>query len=187
MRAWIAFAFGFIHGFGFASVLREMDLPARALGWSLFSFNIGVEIGQLLVVLVVATALAAMRARSEAAGRQLAFAGSIVVMRQAHSGSCNGSSFLEEDLMMRGLVLGMLLAVGALAVVKAQPPAADAPKVVEVDKVKDNLYVMKGGGGNTAVFITADGVTVVDAKNPGWGTADSQQDQGPHATSRSRC
>ena len=32
MRAWIALAFGFIHGFGFANVLREMDLPARALG-----------------------------------------------------------------------------------------------------------------------------------------------------------
>ena len=80
VRAWIAFAFGFVHGFGFANVLREMDLPARALGWSLFSFNVGVEIGQLLVVAVVATALAALRARSEAAGRQLAFAGSIVVM-----------------------------------------------------------------------------------------------------------
>ena len=39
--------------------------------------------------------------------------------------------------------------------------------VVEVDKVKDNLYVLKGGGGNTAVFITANGVVVVDAKNPG--------------------
>jgi len=36
VRAWIAFAFGFIHGFGFAYVLREMELPARALGWSLF-------------------------------------------------------------------------------------------------------------------------------------------------------
>jgi hydrogenase/urease accessory protein HupE len=80
VRAWIAFAFGFIHGFGFANVLREMDLPRRALGWSLFSFNLGVEIGQLLVVLVVATALAALRSRSEQAGRQLAFAGSIVVI-----------------------------------------------------------------------------------------------------------
>jgi len=38
--------------------------------------------------------------------------------------------------------------------------------VVEVDKLKDNLYVMKGGGGNSAVFITADGVTVVDTKLP---------------------
>src|SRR5207302_1458145 len=80
VRAWIALTFGFIHGFGFANVLREMDLPTRALGWSLFSFNVGVEIGQLLVVSIVATALAAVRARNEAAGRQLAFAGSIVVM-----------------------------------------------------------------------------------------------------------
>jgi hydrogenase/urease accessory protein HupE len=80
VRAWIAFAFGFIHGFGFANVLREMDLPARALGWSLFSFNIGVEIGQLIVVVVVASAFAWLRARSETAGRRLAFAGSIVVI-----------------------------------------------------------------------------------------------------------
>jgi hydrogenase/urease accessory protein HupE len=80
VRPWIAFAFGFIHGFGFANVLREMDLPARALGWSLFSFNVGVEIGQLLVVAAVASALAALRSRSEAASRQLAVAGSVVVM-----------------------------------------------------------------------------------------------------------
>src|SRR5881296_1170779 len=72
VRAWIALAFGFIHGFGFANVLREMDLPGRALGWSLFSFNFGVEIGQLLVVVVVASALAALRSRSEAASRQIA-------------------------------------------------------------------------------------------------------------------
>ena len=80
VRAWIALTFGFIHGFGFANVLREMDLPTRALGWSLFSFNIGVEIGQLLVVVAVASALAAIRARNEAAGRRLAFAGSVVVI-----------------------------------------------------------------------------------------------------------
>ena len=61
-------------------MLRDLDLPRRALGWSLFSFNVGLEVGQLLVVAVVATAFAALRARSEAAGRQLAFAGSIVVM-----------------------------------------------------------------------------------------------------------
>jgi len=80
MRAWIALAFGFIHGFGFANVLREMDLPARALGWSLFSFNLGVEVGQLLVVVVVASAFAALRARSEAAGRWLVVAGSTSVV-----------------------------------------------------------------------------------------------------------
>jgi len=71
--------------------------------------------------------------------------------------------------MRREVVLGTLLALGALAAVKAQPPAANAPKVVEVEKVKDNLYVLRGGGGNTAVFVMANGVTVVDAKNPGWG------------------
>jgi hydrogenase/urease accessory protein HupE len=80
VRAWIAFAFGFIHGFGFANVLADMDLPKRALGWTLFSFNLGVEVGQLIVVLAVATALAALRSRSEWAGRQLAFVGSVVVM-----------------------------------------------------------------------------------------------------------
>jgi len=79
-RAWVAFAFGLIHGFGFANVLREMDLPGRALGWTLFSFNIGVEIGQLAVVLLVASLFAWIRSRSEAAGRRLAVAGSIVVM-----------------------------------------------------------------------------------------------------------
>ncbi len=71
--------------------------------------------------------------------------------------------------MRRAIVLGVLLASGGLAAVKAQPPAANAPKVVEVEKVKDNLWVLRGGGGNTAVFATANGVTIVDAKNPGWG------------------
>ena len=80
VRVWIALVFGLIHGFGFASVLREMGLPSGALGWSLFSFNLGVEIGQVAVAVVVASALMALRARSDVAGRRLAFAGSIVVM-----------------------------------------------------------------------------------------------------------
>jgi hydrogenase/urease accessory protein HupE len=80
VRAWIAFGFGLIHGFGFANVLREMDLPPRALGWSLLSFNLGVEIGQLVVVVIVASALAAIRARNEQAGRRLAVGGSVVVI-----------------------------------------------------------------------------------------------------------
>ena len=80
MRALVAFVFGFVHGFGFAGVLKEMELPARALGWSLVSFNAGVEIGQLTVVSAVASALAMVRSRHEAAGRRLAFGGSIVVI-----------------------------------------------------------------------------------------------------------
>ena len=79
-RAWIALAFGLIHGFGFAGVLREMGLAGETLGWSLAAFNLGVELGQLLVVLVVAWALAALRRRSQIAGRRFALAGSIVVI-----------------------------------------------------------------------------------------------------------
>jgi hypothetical protein len=49
----IAFAFGLLHGFGFASVLADMGLPPGARVLSLVSFNLGVELGQLAVVLAV--------------------------------------------------------------------------------------------------------------------------------------
>jgi cyclase len=77
--------------------------------------------------------------------------------------------------MTRGIVLGTLMAAGGftLAVSAYQaPPAASptpGPKVVEVEKVKDNLFMLKGGGGNTAVFVGTTGVVVVDTKLPGWG------------------
>jgi len=74
--------------------------------------------------------------------------------------------------MRRGIFLGVLIAVGALSLVVAAQQGGGgqpAPRVIEVEKLKDNLYVLKGGGGNTAVFLTANGVVVVDAKNPGWG------------------
>ena len=80
VRVWIAVVFGFIHGFGFANVLREMGLPGEALGWSLFSFNLGVEIGQLAVVVVVASALMVLRSRSHVAAQRVAYAGSVVVI-----------------------------------------------------------------------------------------------------------
>jgi hydrogenase/urease accessory protein HupE len=80
LRAWVAAVFGLVHGFGFANVLREFGLPKEALGWSLFSFNVGVEIGQLGVVVLVASALAAVRRRSLAVAYRVAFAGSIVVI-----------------------------------------------------------------------------------------------------------
>jgi cyclase len=74
--------------------------------------------------------------------------------------------------MKRGLILGLLVAGGALSMTVGafqQPAGQPAPMVVEVEKLKDNLFVMKGGGGNSAVFVTAGGVTVVDTKLPGWG------------------
>lgn len=53
-RVWlIAFAFGFIHGLGFASALSGLQLPALAMAASLGGFNVGVEIGQEAIVLVV--------------------------------------------------------------------------------------------------------------------------------------
>ena len=80
LRAWAALVFGLIHGFGFANVLREFGLPAEALGWSLFSFNFGVEIGQLAIVVLVASALGLIRRYSSAVGNRVAWAGSIVVI-----------------------------------------------------------------------------------------------------------
>ena len=57
----------------------------------------------------------------------------------------------------RASVLAVITAValGSMAVAAAQAPVAAPPKTVTVDKVKDNLYVLKGGGGNTALFLTA--------------------------------
>lgn len=79
-RPWIALFFGLVHGFGFASVLREIGLPPRALGISLFSFNLGVEIGQAIIVITVASLLALVRTRSPRFARRLVTAGSIIVM-----------------------------------------------------------------------------------------------------------
>lgn len=47
----IAFTFGLLHGFGFAGALRDIGLPSDAVLWALLLFNIGVEIGQLMIVL----------------------------------------------------------------------------------------------------------------------------------------
>ena len=59
-RRWIVtFVFGLVHGFGFAGVLREYGIPGDALVPALAAFNIGVELGQIAIVLL---ALAALRA-----------------------------------------------------------------------------------------------------------------------------
>lgn len=52
-RHYITFFFGLIHGFGFSNVLRDMQLPRGSLALSLFSFNLGVEIGQITFVLLI--------------------------------------------------------------------------------------------------------------------------------------
>lgn len=52
-RALTATLFGLVHGFGFASVLAETELPRRGAVWALLCFNLGIELGQLVVVLLV--------------------------------------------------------------------------------------------------------------------------------------
>ena len=80
LRLWIAFGFGFIHGFGFATMLRQMDLPRYALGWSIGSFSVGTAVVQIVIVAVVGAAFAALRARSEAMSRRLVYIGSVAVV-----------------------------------------------------------------------------------------------------------
>ena len=53
LRAAVAFAFGLVHGFGFAGVLAEMALPTGRLVPALFGFNLGVELGQLGIVMLI--------------------------------------------------------------------------------------------------------------------------------------
>jgi hypothetical protein len=59
-RALVTFAFGLIHGFGFASILAETGLPAGGILVPLLAFNLGVEAGQLAVVLVVVPLLSVL-------------------------------------------------------------------------------------------------------------------------------
>ena len=60
-RPVVTFVFGLLHGFGFAGVLGELSLPALALAGALLQFNLGLEIAQLGVVLLVVPLLAAAR------------------------------------------------------------------------------------------------------------------------------
>lgn len=53
LRIALTFAFGLVHGFGFAGILMEMELPTRRLVPALAGFNLGVEIGQIALVLAV--------------------------------------------------------------------------------------------------------------------------------------
>jgi hydrogenase/urease accessory protein HupE len=60
-RWWLAGLFGLVHGFGFASVLRDYGLPRDALLPTLAAVNAGVELGQIAVVLGVISAFVALR------------------------------------------------------------------------------------------------------------------------------
>ena len=62
--------------------------------------------------------------------------------------------------------------VGAFSITAAsyqRPLPVAGPKAIELQKLKDNLYLLTGGGGNSVAFVTDLGVVLVDTKLPGWG------------------
>jgi cyclase len=83
--------------------------------------------------------------------------------------------------MRRAILLGALIVVGGLSLAVSGQAPGPSPKSIaatKIEKVKDNLYIITGSGaedtsafsgGNVAVFITDSGVTIVDAKLPGFG------------------
>jgi glyoxylase-like metal-dependent hydrolase (beta-lactamase superfamily II) len=75
--------------------------------------------------------------------------------------------------MKRSSILAAIVVAGIVVAVAGQRTASgqQAPLVAEIAKVADNLYVVTGGGGNTAAFVGAEGVTLVDTKLANWGPA----------------
>ena len=74
---------------------------------------------------------------------------------------------MKRALVLSSIVVVAVVALAGRALVAQQQPAG--PKVAAIEKVKDNLYMVTGGGGNTAVFVTANGVVLVDTKLADWG------------------
>ena len=62
-RVVVTFFFGLIHGFGFAGVLGELNLPPGEFAWALLQFNVGLELGQLMIVVCVTALLFMLRDR----------------------------------------------------------------------------------------------------------------------------
>jgi HupE / UreJ protein len=78
-RVTVTFFFGLIHGFGFAGVLAELGLPTVDFAWALLQFNIGLEVGQLMIVVSVTSILFLLRQRPQYPGWMLR-GGSIAAM-----------------------------------------------------------------------------------------------------------
>ena len=84
---------------------------------------------------------------------------------------------MKRRIVLSALVLTGILSIAVSAAQQAPPagraagPLGGTPSVdnLQVQKLTENLYVLGGGGGNTAAFITATGVVLVDTKVSGWG------------------
>lgn len=74
--------------------------------------------------------------------------------------------------MKRAVIVSLTIGLGVAALMLSPLGAQVAgPNVAQIEKVKDNLFVITGGGGNTAAFVTAQGVVLVDTKLANWGQA----------------
>ena len=80
---WLAFGFGLLHGFGFASVLAEVGLPPGALALALLGFNLGVELGQLAIVAGLLPLLLALSRRADFYRRWILQGGSLLIAAAA--------------------------------------------------------------------------------------------------------
>jgi cyclase len=70
--------------------------------------------------------------------------------------------------MRRMVLLGVLFLAGAVGITAGQ---GGQTNTAEIEKVRDNLFMIRGGGGNTAAFVTSGGVVLVDTKLASWGQA----------------
>jgi cyclase len=70
--------------------------------------------------------------------------------------------------MTRRVILGLLFAAGAGSMIVAAQQQQQ-PQPLTIEKVKDNLYVIMGGGGNTAAFVIEKGVVLIDTKLANYG------------------
>ena len=85
---------------------------------------------------------------------------------------------MKRTMVLSSIVVVAVVALAGRALVAQQQPAG--PKVAAIEKVKDNLYMVTGGGGNTAVFVTGNGVVLVDTKLADWGQAIMDQVEDRH-------
>lgn len=88
----VAFLFGLLHGFGFAGALREIGLPETDVPMALLTFNLGVEVGQLLIIGVVVSVLSVLRIFAPRALRPAILTGGYVI------GMVSSFWFIERTL-----------------------------------------------------------------------------------------
>ncbi len=88
---WMVFAFGLIHGFGLSTRLQELPLPEEGLVLRILSFNVGVEVGQIIALCIMLLLLSSWRKTtsfqkfSKAANTGLIFSGFMLLLMQLHS------------------------------------------------------------------------------------------------------